>query len=142
MKKTLFVLLATVVILGFATTASAQTKTEKRYAYTLQHLKLNKQTEAKFGPVLKAYLDERKAAGDIYDDVKKKYKAAEKAGTLTDAQAKQLLEAKLESETKELAAKKKYYPEFLKVLKPKKVWYAFDLANEKMSKIEGKEKEE
>ena len=66
---------------------------------------------------------------------------SEKAGTLTDAQAKQLFEAKLESETKELAAKRKYYPEFLKVLKPKKVWYAFDLANEKMSKIEGRDKD-
>ena len=142
MKKFVSTLIAVVVMLSITATAAAQTKTEKRYAYTLQHLKLNKQTEAKFGPVLKAYLDERKAAGDIYDEVKKKYKAAEKAGTLTDAQAKQLFEAKLESETKELAAKKKFYPEFLKVLKPKKVWYAFDLANEKMSKIDGKEKEE
>ena len=142
MKKFVSTLIAVVVMLSITATAAAQTKTEKRYAYTLQHLKLNKQTEAKFGPVLKAYLDERKAAGDIYDEVKKKYKAAEKAGTLTDAQAKQLFEAKLESETKELAAKKKFYPEFLKLLKPKKVWYAFDLANEKMSKIDGKEKEE
>ena len=78
----------------------------------------------------------------LLKDVKKKYKAAEKAGTITDAQAKQLFEAKLESESKELAAKKKYYPEFLKVLKPKKVWYAFDLANDKMTKIDGGDSDE
>lgn len=142
MNKIFIALLALALTFGVTATSLALTKTEKRYAYTLQHLKLNKQTEAKFGPILKAYLEERKAAGDIYDEVKKKYKAAEKAGTITDAQAKQLFEAKLTSETKELAAKKKYYPEFLKVLKPKKVWYAFDLANEKMSKIEGKGDEE
>ena len=132
-------------MVSFALTATtsvfAKTKLEKRYEYTLRNLKLDKATEAKFGPVLKAYLTERKAANDIYDDVKDKYKAAEKAGTITDAQAKQLMDAKLESETKELAAMKKYYPEFAKILKMKKVWYAFEYANEKMSKIEGRDKE-
>ena len=134
-------LLAAFLFVG-TTQVLAQSKTEKRYAYTLKNLHLEKKTEAQFGPILKAYLNERKAAGDIYDNVKKKFKAAEKAGTITDAQAKQLFEAKLESETKELAAKKKYYPEFLKVLKPKKVWYAFDLANDKMTKIDGRDSDE
>lgn len=141
MKKVILTLMTTALLFGVAISAAAQSKTEKRYDYTIKNLRLDKKTEAAFGPILKAYLNERKAAGDIYDDVKDKYKAAEKAGTLTDSQAKQLFEAKLESETKELAAKKKYYPEFLKVLKPKKVWYAFDLANEKMSKIEGRDKD-
>ncbi len=121
------------------TTVFAQSKLEKRYEYTLKNLRLDKATEAKFAPVLRAYLTEKKEAGDIYDDVKKKYKAAEKAGTLTDAQATQLLNAKMESDEKELEVKKKYLPEFKKVLKPKKVYYAFDLANDKMSKIEGKD---
>lgn len=142
MKRLLTILLVVAVALMAApTTAFAKTKLEKRYEYTLKNLKLDKQTEAKFAPILKAYLTERKAANDIYDDVKDKYKAAEKAGTITDAQAKQLMDAKLESETKELAARKKYYPEFAKVLKMKKVWYAFDLANVKMSKIEGRDKD-
>ena len=142
MKKLLTLLLVVAVaLLAAPTTASAKSKLEKRYEYTLQNLKLDKQTEAKFAPLLKAYLNERKAANDIYDDIKDKYKAAVKAGTITDAQAKQLMDAKLESETKELTARKKYYAEFAKVLKMKKVWYAFDLANEKMSKIEGRDKD-
>lgn len=139
MKRITLILLTAHLLLCTASPMAAQSKVEKRYAYTLRQLKLDKKTEAAFGPVLKAYLEERKAAGDIYDDVKKKYKAAEKAGTITDAQAKQLLEAKLNAETKELAVNKKFYTEFLKVLKPKKAWYAFDLANEKMSKIEEKD---
>ena len=38
----------------FATTLRAESKLEKRYAYTLKNLKLDKETAAKFGPVLKA----------------------------------------------------------------------------------------
>ena len=98
-------------------------------------------TAEKFGPVLKSYLTDKKEAEDIYDDVKDKYKAAEKAGTLTDAQATELLNAKFESAEKELAVKKKYLAEFRKILKPKKVYYAFDLASDKMSKIDGKDKD-
>ena len=135
------VLLAAFLLVG-SPQAFAQSKLEKRYAYTLKNLHLDKKTEAQFAPILKAYLTEKKAAGDIYDDVKKKYKAAEKAGTLTDAQATQLLNAKIESEQKELNVRKKYIPEFQKVLKPKKVYYAFDLAGDKMSKIDGKDKED
>lgn len=143
MKRLITLLLVAAFALTAVTnSASAKSKLEKRYEYTLKNLKLDKQTEAKFAPLLKAYLTERKAANDVYDDVKEKYKAAEKAGTLTDAQAKQLMDAKLASEAKELEAKKKYYPEFAKVLKMKKVWYAFDLANDKMSKIEGGDAED
>lgn len=145
MKKNLFtlhfsLLLAALLLVGTAS-VFAQSKLEKRYAYTLKNLHLDKKTEAQFAPVLKAYLTEKKAAGDIYDDLKKKYKAAEKAGTLTDAQATQLLNAKLTSEQKELVVRKKYISEFLKILKPKKVYYALDYANDKLSKIEGKDKD-
>lgn len=138
MKKFLF-LLAAITLLTAATPAQAQSKLEKRYAYTLRNLRLDKATEAKFGPVLKAYLTEKKAAEKKYDDLKDKYKSAEKAGTLTDAQATQLLEAKFECAGKELEVKKKYLAEFQKILKPKKVYYAFDFANDKMSKIEEKD---
>lgn len=138
MKRILTFALAAILIAGVSTTAIAQSKVKKRYDYTLKNLRLDKKTEAQFAPVLKAYLDERKAAGDIYDDVKDKYKAAEKAGTLTDNQANQLLEAKIKSEEQELVVRRKYTAEFKKVLKPKKVYYALDLANDSMSKIEGK----
>ena len=142
MKKTLlFLLLTAIFMVATSSTAQAQTKLEKRYTYTLKNLKLDKATAEKFGPVLKSYLTDKKEAEDIYDDVKDKYKAAEKAGTLTDAQATELLNAKFESAEKELAVKKKYLAEFRKILKPKKVYYAFDLASDKMSKIDGKDKD-
>ncbi len=135
----LITLMAAITLLTVATPTFAQSKLEKRYAYTLRNLRLDKTTEAKFGPVLKAYLTEKKAAETKYDDLQDKYKSAEKAGTLTDAQATQLLDAKFECAAKELEVKKKYYTEFLKILKPKKAYYAFDYANDKMSKIDGKE---
>ncbi len=119
--------------------AFAGPKLEKRYEYTLRKLKLDKATEAKFAPVLRAYLTEKKAANDIYDDIKDKYKAAKKAGTLTDKQATELLEAKFVADAKEQEVKKKYYAEFKKILKPKKIFYAFDYASEKLSVIEGRE---
>ena len=138
MKQLMTIAIAAILLAGVSTTAIAQSKVKKRYDYTLKNLRLDKKTEAQFAPVLKAYLDERKAAGDIYDEVKDKYKAAEKAGTLTDNQANQLLEAKIKSEEQELVVRRKYTTEFKKVLKPKKVYYALDLANDSMSKIEGK----
>lgn len=137
MRKLLFPLLTFALLSLVPPSVHAQSKLERRYAYTLKNLHLNKETEAKFAPVLKAYLKERKEANDKYDDLKDKYKSAEKAGTITDAQATQLLDAKLECAGRELEVKKKYYVEFAKVLKPKKIYYAFDLAGDKMSKIEG-----
>lgn len=137
MKQFITTLLAATILFGISASAIAQSKLEKRYAYTLKNLRLDKATEAKFAPVLRAYLKEKKEAGDIYDDLKKKYKAAEKAGTLTDAQATQLLNAKIDSEGKVLIVKRKYQAEFLKYLKPKKVYYAFDFAGDKISKIDG-----
>ncbi|MBR4533195.1 MAG: hypothetical protein IKO85_01430 [Bacteroidaceae bacterium] len=139
--KQILILVVAFTLLATPSSVLAKSKLEKRYEYTLRNLKLDKQTEAKFAPILKAYLTEKKACNDPYDDLKDKYKAAEKAGTITDGQAKQLLDAKFEAETKELAVKKKYYAEFAKILKMKKVWYAFDLSNDKMSKIEGRDKD-
>lgn len=140
MKK-ITILLLSAVLLSVSTATFAASKLEKRHAYTLKNLNLDKKTEAAFSPILMQYLAEKKAAGKKYDDLKDKYKAAEKAGTLTDGQATQLLEAKFECDAAELEVKKRFYPEFLKVLKPKKVYYAFDLSNDKMSKIEGKDKD-
>ncbi len=140
MKK--FVLLLTAaLLLTIPASSFAASKLEKRHAYTLKNLNLDKKTEAAFSPILMQYLKDKKEAGKKYDDLKDKYKAAEKAGTLTDNQATQLLEAKMECDAAELEVKKRYYPEFLKVLRPKKVYYAFDLSNDKMSKIDGRDKD-
>ena len=138
MKK-IAILLLSAFLLSVSTAAYAGPKIEKRHAYTLKNLRLDKKTEAAFSPVLMQYLKDKKEANKKYDDLKDKYKAAEKAGTLTDSQATQLLEAKFECDAAEQVVKKRYYEEFKKILKPKKIYYAFDLANDKMSKIDGKE---
>ena len=138
MKKIIFLLCASIFMLS-ATPALAGPKMDKRHAYVLKNLELDKKTEAALSPVLMQYLQAKKEANKKYDDLKDKYKSAEKAGTLTNAQATELLNAKFERDAKELAVKKRYYTEFLKILKPKTVWYVFDLSNDKKEKIDGKD---
>ncbi len=138
MKKIIFLLCASIFMLS-ATPAFAGPKMDKRHAYVLKNLELDKKTEAALSPVLMKYLQDKKEANKKYDDLKDKYKSAEKAGTLTNAQATELLNAKFERDAKELAVKKRYYTEFLKILKPKTVWYVFDLSNDKKEKIDGKD---
>lgn len=117
--------------------ASAQSNQELRYQYVMKNLKLDKSTATKFGPVLKNYLQELKQAKSGHSKLKDKYKDLEKAGTLTNGQAEQLLNAKFDADAKELVVKKKFYAEFKAVLPLKKVYYAFDLANDKKSKVRG-----
>ncbi len=136
MKKFILLLVATLFAFTSTNTAFAGPKMDKRHAYTLRMLKLDKKTEAAFSPILMQYLKEKKAAEKKYDDLKDKYRSAENAGTLTDKQAAQLLEAKWECAAKELEVKKKYNTIFLKMLPAKKVYYAFDYSNDKMSKID------
>ncbi|MDE7378454.1 MAG: hypothetical protein K2N13_05755 [Paraprevotella sp.] len=120
-----------------STPAMAQSNLELRHQYVMKNLKLNKELTGKFSPVCKNYLEELKIAKSEYSKLKDKYKDAEKNGTLTNGQAEQLLNAKFEADAKELAVRKKYYEEFKKVLPLKKVYYAFDLANDKKSKVKG-----
>lgn len=117
----------------------AQTNRELRHQYVMKNLKLDKKTATQFAPLLKQYLDELKVAKSAYDDLKDKYKEMEKAGVITNGQAEQLLNAKFECDAKELVVKKKFYAEWRKVLPLKKVYYAFDLANDKKSKVRGEE---
>ena len=138
MKKIIFLLCAPIFMLS-AAPAFAGPQMDKRHAYVLKNLELDKKTEAALSPILMQYLKDKKEANKKYDDLKDKYKSAEKAGTLTNAQATELLNAKFERDAKELTVKKRYYTEFLKILKPKTVWYVFDLSNDKKEKIDGKE---
>lgn len=115
----------------------AQSNLELRHQYIMKNLKLNKELTGKFSPVCKSYLEELKVAKSEYSKLKDKYKDAEKNGTLTNGQAEQLLNAKFEADAKELVVRKKYYEEFKKVIPLKKVYYAFDLANDKKSKVKG-----
>lgn len=117
----------------------AQSGTELRHQYVMKHLKLDKATAEKFSPVCMEFLKEMKAAEAEYDKLKKKYKELEKNGTLTNAQAEQLLKAKFAKDEAELAVRRKYVDKFKAVLPMKKVYYAFDYANDKKSKVQGTE---
>ncbi len=139
MKKVVLGLCCLLCLALVAPTATAQTNRQLRHAYVMKNLDLSKEQSARFAPVLKAYLDELKEAKSNYDKLKDKYRDMEKAGTLTNSQAEQLLNAKFDADAKELVVKKKFYAEFKKVLPLKKVWYAFDLANDKKSKVRGEE---
>ena len=135
-------ILATLLCLGTMTTVVAQSKADRRVAYTLRNLKLDKKTQSQLEPLLRQYLKEKKAATKEYDDLKDKYKAAEKAGTLTDSQAKQLLDAKFKADAAELQVKIRWRAEFAKVVKARQVWYVFDYIGDKMSKVDGKNKDD
>lgn len=122
--------------------AQAGRKTDLRVAYTMRNMHIDKKTQAAFEPLLRQYLEEKKAATQTYEDLKDKYKAARKAGTITDSQATQLLDAKFKADAAELEVKRKWRPKFAEVLKPKHVYMAFDYSGDKMSKIEGSDKDE
>lgn len=125
---------------------SAQSKSQIKCSYVLKGLKLDKATAAKFKPLLVNYVNEMKAAKDVYDDVKDKLKPAIKSGKLTDAQANQLLNAHWNSDTRETAVKKKYTSIFISCIGAKKTFEAFDYASDSMKKMKGgkqsKEEEE
>ena len=136
------VLLVFLLAMATCSVAMAQSKADRRVAYTLRNMHLNKQTEAQLEPLLRQYLKEKKTATKAYDDLKDKHKAAIKAGTLTDSQASQLLAAKFVADSAEAVVKRKYVPVFSRVLKPKQVYYVFDYIGDKMSKIDGKSKDD
>lgn len=138
MKK-LSLLFALILSISFAGRQAvyAQSGTELRHQYVMKNLKLDKATAEKFSPVCMSFLKEMKEAEAEYDKLKKKYKDMEKGGTLTNSQAEQLINAKLTADEAELAVRRKYVEKFKAVLPLKKVYYAFDLANDKKSKVQG-----
>lgn len=126
----------------FALSTFAQKTSELRYDYVIKNLKLDKATEAKAGPVIKAFIKEMKEAGDIYDDVKSKHKAAIKNGTLTNNQAAALNKAKLDSDAKETAVRKAYYAKFKAVMSEKQTFLCYRLCADKKSKFMPNSKDE
>ena len=134
MKRILLLLIATVLITGTAWAETSQQKVKLRYDYTLGKLKLSKEKKAEFAPVLLNFIKELQAAKDIYDNVKDKYKSAIKSKKLTQAQTQQLLNAHWQSDAQEAAVKKKYTPQFVRILGAK-AFYAFDYAGDSMKKI-------
>ena len=127
-------------LLALSSTAlvqAAPTKQQKRAAYAVKNLKLDDTKSKQLLPVLMEYLKELKAAQKPYEDLKEKYKADIKNGTLTDKAATALLTAKWTSDRNEVTVRQKYEKRFMEIIPAKKVWYCFDLLNDKMSKIDG-----
>lgn len=137
---TLLTILGVFLTLSINAYAAGPTKTQKRIAYTIKNLKLNATQQKALQPLLVSYCADMKAAKQAYDDLKKKYERDIDNGTLTDNAAKALLTAKFTAENKELEVKKTYQKKFEAVIPAKKVYYCFDLINDKMSKVEGKKK--
>lgn len=138
MKRIAIVLCILSLCLGFTAQAASPSKAEKRIAYTLKNLRLNEAQRKSITPLLQAYLSEIKEAKKPYSALKDKYKTAIDKGTLTDAQAEQLLKAKFAFDIKEAGIRQKYMPKFATAIPYKKVYLCFDFINDKMSKIEGR----
>ncbi len=119
----------------------AQSNRDARIAYVLKNLGVNSDTQKKLRPLLEGYLAEKKASGEAYSALKSKLKSNISSGTLSNEQAKKLLDAKWASESRETAVKKKYTEKFMTVLSAKKTYLCFDLLNDKKSKVQGKKKD-
>lgn len=141
MKRLLSILmLVTAATFAMTIQAAAPSKTDKRVNYTLNNLRLSAQQKQALKPLLYAYLADMKTAKKQEKDLEKRFESSIKNNTLTDAQAKQLLDARWPCDARELEVKKKYYPTFLGVIPAKKVLRLYALINDKMSKIDGKSK--
>ena len=92
-------------------------------------------TLKKLAPTIKGYIKEMKEAGDIYDDVKDEFKDNIKKGKLSEKQAAKLNQSKINSETKELQVRNKYYAKFKALTNELVIYRIFKLANDKKSKF-------
>lgn len=141
MKRTLTIIAClTLLIICSSAYAAGPTKSERRIAYTIKNLKLNAQQQKAIKPLLVSYLEDIKEAKKQHKALEKKHESAIKNGTLTDAQAKALLQAKFECDQKETAVKKNYLPKFSAAIPAKKVFLLYDFINDKMSKVDGAKK--
>jgi len=140
MKKLIMTFLIALLPVVGITNASAQTKEQIKSSYVLKNLRLDKNTASKFKPLFLNYLKEMKEAKDVYDNVKDKYKASIKKGTLSDSQADQLLNAHWNSDAREVAVKKKYTTIFTSCIGAKRTFLAFDYASDSMKKMKGETK--
>lgn len=142
MKRIQVIIICIMLLAGCSTYtyAAGPSKSERRIAYTLKNLKLNQQQQKAIKPLLVSYLEDMKEAKKQHKALEKKYENAINTGTLTDAQAKALLQAKFDSDVKETAVKKNYLPKFTAAIPAKKVFLLYDFINDKMSKVDGTKK--
>ena len=113
-------------------TAQAGSKRDARVAYVLKNLKLKGDVQAKFKPVLEAYLKELSDLKDPYKKLKDELQVAIDANKLTAAQCDQLFEAKQKQEEQEPALNRKWYAKFKTVLTAQQAYKAMKLSDDKL----------
>lgn len=112
--------------------AQAGKKRDARVAYVLKNLRLKSDVEAKFKPLLEAYLKELGDVKDPYKNLKDELQDAIDANKLTAAQCDQLFEAKQKQEEKEPAINRKHYTKFKTVLTAQQAYRAMKLSDDKL----------
>lgn len=114
------------------TSAQAGKKRDARVAYVLKNLRLKPDVQAKFKPVLEAYLKELSDLKDPYKKLKDELQDAIDANKLTAAQCDQLFEAKQKQEDKEPALNRKWYAKFKTVITAQQAYKAMKLSDDKL----------
>jgi hypothetical protein len=137
MKKIAGSLLGLAVMAGSTLAASAQTASEialtraeiqtARQAIIAEGMKLTEEEALAFWPVYRDYRVEMARLGDRIVKVITEFAASD--ATLTDEQAKRLLDESLDIKADEVAVKKKYVGAFRKVLPAQKTTRFFQLEN-------------
>jgi len=134
-KKTLEKVFVAILFISLSNVSFAQsTKDRWRCQHVVKGLKMSKELSEKFSPLFYAYLKELRQAGDLYDNMKDKYKAEIDKRQLTVEQAQQLLDAHWDSDAKQVQVRQKYTQLFSKVIKLPYVYYTFKLSNDKAQK--------
>src|SRR5574344_1540361 len=125
-KKVFKIALMAILFLSFSNVSLAQSAKDRwRCQHVVKGLKLSKELSAKFSPVFYAYLKELHQAGDVYDNLKDKYKTQINKRQLSVEQAQQLLNAHWDSDEKQVQVRQKYTQLFGKILKMNYVFYTF-----------------
>lgn len=130
MKRYFLVVCMLLVVLA----SEATPKTAERIDYIFKQLKLSVDQQKKLKPFLQAYFTDIQANKKHHDDLKDKYKSAEKSNKLTDAQAEELMQSKFTKDEKELATKRQFYTRFKTVVGAAKARRIMDLSNDKIKR--------
>ena len=117
---------------GMPTTAQAGAKRDARVAYVLKNLRLKSDVEAKFKPLLEAFLKELSDVKDPYEDLKDELQDAIDANKLTAAQCDKLFELKQKQEKQEPAVLRKWYAKFKTVITTQQAYKAMKLSDDKL----------
>lgn len=117
---------------GMPTAAQAGAKRDARVAYVLKNLRLKSDVEAKFKPLLEAFLKELSDVKDPYEDLKDELQDAIDANKLTAAQCDKLFELKQKQEEQEPAVLRKWYAKFKTVITTQQAYKAMKLSDDKL----------